>query len=561
MGIVQNKLTDPSGAPIAGKSLTISLISGTTGGFVGSTSEILSEQWATTDATGFWSATLTPNSTINPANTYYTVRQLRETLTFVVPAGAGPFWVKDLLVQAPTMPAGVVVPLPTTDASLLTSGVLALGRIPALPYDAAGLAAAETTRAQGVEATHTTNIATNTTAIAAEATTARAAEGVNATNIAKTVPRWSGPGTVYTLGQQVVSPGNDVVSANVAHTSSAAYATDLAKWSLSSTYVPKASDASRNTKSSGTATLAALTTGTDSTASGYNALTVNTSGTGSTAFGANALAANTTGVTNEAFGWNALAANTTGACLVAVGANALAANTTADDNIGIGSNALTVNTTGASNTAVGTWALWSNTTAAANVAVGFNALKMNTTGASNTAIGTQALAASTTGASNVAVGASALAANTTGITNEALGSNALAANTTGSSNVAVGESAGFAPANVAANKTITGSRNTFIGYQSGAADASDPWQTVALGWWATVSGQYAVAIGAGVSAKGSGTVAIGCDSAGTSATATAANSFVLGTALHRYKMPGLPTVNPGAGSGILWSNAGVVTVA
>jgi hypothetical protein len=52
---------------------------------------------------------------------------------------------------------------------------------------------------------------------------------------AKAVPRWA-PATAYTIGQQVVSPNNDVVSANVGHTSSAAYATDVAKWAVSSTY-------------------------------------------------------------------------------------------------------------------------------------------------------------------------------------------------------------------------------------------------------------------------------------------------------------------------------------
>lgn len=51
------------------------------------------------------------------------------------------------------------------------------------------------------------------------------------------VPPWAAA-TVYTLGKQVASPGNDVVTANTAHTSSAAYATDVAKWVLSSTYVP-----------------------------------------------------------------------------------------------------------------------------------------------------------------------------------------------------------------------------------------------------------------------------------------------------------------------------------
>jgi len=51
--------------------------------------------------------------------------------------------------------------------------------------------------------------------------------------------KWSGPGTVYALNQQVISPNGDVVKANVAHTSAAAYATDVAKWVLSATFAPK----------------------------------------------------------------------------------------------------------------------------------------------------------------------------------------------------------------------------------------------------------------------------------------------------------------------------------
>jgi Pectate lyase superfamily protein len=53
------------------------------------------------------------------------------------------------------------------------------------------------------------------------------------------IPKWA-PATAYPLGQQVVSPKNDVASANVAHTSSATYATDTAKWTPSSTYVSRA---------------------------------------------------------------------------------------------------------------------------------------------------------------------------------------------------------------------------------------------------------------------------------------------------------------------------------
>lgn len=53
------------------------------------------------------------------------------------------------------------------------------------------------------------------------------------------VTAWK-PATRYALGQQVICRSNDVVSANVAHTSSAAYSTDTAKWTLSPTFAGKA---------------------------------------------------------------------------------------------------------------------------------------------------------------------------------------------------------------------------------------------------------------------------------------------------------------------------------
>jgi hypothetical protein len=74
--------------------------------------------------------------------------------------------------------------------------------------------------------------------------------------------KWA-PSTAYTLGQQIINPTADVVKANVGHTSAAAYATDVAKWDLSTTQttannaVPKASARVRS---------AVLTNGTDQTA-------------------------------------------------------------------------------------------------------------------------------------------------------------------------------------------------------------------------------------------------------------------------------------------------------
>jgi hypothetical protein len=76
--------------------------------------------------------------------------------------------------------------------------------------------------------------------IANEAQSSAAAAGtvkpIAATQAAY-APRWT-PSTAYALGQQVITPNNDVVSAKVAHKSSAAYSADTVKWSLSSTYAP-----------------------------------------------------------------------------------------------------------------------------------------------------------------------------------------------------------------------------------------------------------------------------------------------------------------------------------
>ena len=49
------------------------------------------------------------------------------------------------------------------------------------------------------------------------------------------IVRWA-PNTIYTAGQQVVSPNNDVVSALAGFTSGASYV--AANWVLSSTFVP-----------------------------------------------------------------------------------------------------------------------------------------------------------------------------------------------------------------------------------------------------------------------------------------------------------------------------------
>jgi hypothetical protein len=73
---------------------------------------------------------------------------------------------------------------------------------------------------------------------AAQASTATAGTvkpGTIAASQSTYVLRWT-PSTAYTIGQQITSPNNDVVTANASHTSSSAYASDIARWTLSSTF-------------------------------------------------------------------------------------------------------------------------------------------------------------------------------------------------------------------------------------------------------------------------------------------------------------------------------------
>ena len=248
MPVVQNLLTDPGGQPIAGKTVTISLISGSTGGFIGSNDEVLSRTYATTDATGLWSATLAANATITPSGTYYTVTQLRETLSFVVPATVGPFWLHDILAVSPSSPPGLVIGDPL-GAAAAAQAAAAADADTDVAEEAVIARAAEATKASTAgltaeAATARAAEATDAGLVTAEAVTARAAEATDAglvtteattarTAEAKAVPRWA-PATAYTLGQQVVSPNNDVVSAIAAHTSGSTFTP--ANWALSSTY-------------------------------------------------------------------------------------------------------------------------------------------------------------------------------------------------------------------------------------------------------------------------------------------------------------------------------------
>src|SRR5664280_2502571 len=72
--------------------------------------------------------------------------------------------------------------------------------------------------------------------VASAAGKASAATVTPAATTPVAVSTWA-PAQAYALGQQIITPSNDVATAAVAHTSSAAFATDTLKWTLSSSFV------------------------------------------------------------------------------------------------------------------------------------------------------------------------------------------------------------------------------------------------------------------------------------------------------------------------------------
>ncbi|MDP1747698.1 MAG: hypothetical protein Q8L90_19140, partial [Bacteroidota bacterium] len=133
------------------------------------------------------------------------------------------------------------------------------------------------------------------------------------------------------------------------------------------------------------------------------------------------------------------------------------------------------NTGGGWNTAMGQYSLNANTTGSQNVAMGASALKSNLTSSDNSAFGAYALQ------------------NSTGGNNTALGSQTLLSNTTGINNTAVGTSAGYT--NTPANANVTGSLNTFIGYNSGPGTAAQLTNASAIGSNARVTASNALILG------------------------------------------------------------------
>lgn len=229
-------------------------------------------------------------------------------------------------------------------------------------------------------------------------------------------------------------------------------------------------------------------------ASGVANLEVRTSSSvTNTLIGLNSGSSISSGIQNTAVGSSALQQNTTGSDNAALGYLALQANSTGNSNTAVGSRTLQVNTVGRGNTGVGNLALGGNITGNYNTALGLSALAANVSGSFNTAVGHSTLQATTNSINNVAIGSNALGSLSTGGNNTALGVNTLTGLTLGSSNIAIGFNSG---SNVGSgNQLSTGSYNTFMGYYSGLANATQVSRSAAIGSHAQVGSSDSIILG------------------------------------------------------------------
>ncbi len=177
----------------------------------------------------------------------------------------------------------------------------------------------------------------------------------------------------------------------------------------------------------------------------------------------------------------------------ALGSNAFSFNVLGAENTALGSNALWANYSGFRNTAVGFVALANNFDGMDNVALGHSAMYRNESGNWNVAIGLQALYQNTTGHNNVAVGRDANFSNTTGNWNTGLGVDAIPGVETGNGNTGVGGESGYTE-NMA-NQNVTGSYNTWIGYQSGPSSPAQHDGVIGIGYRAKTSKDFQAVLG------------------------------------------------------------------
>ncbi|HWU23656.1 MAG TPA: hypothetical protein VN088_19110 [Nocardioides sp.] len=116
--VVQNTVTNPGGQPFARGNVHIELVTGVVNGagYIAA-GDIIDRFTTQTDKSGAWTATLAPNSSITPANTYYRVTEGSAVSLIVVPDSGGPYLLGNLLATPP----------PTPDAPGITGVQVAVG--------------------------------------------------------------------------------------------------------------------------------------------------------------------------------------------------------------------------------------------------------------------------------------------------------------------------------------------------------------------------------------------------------------------------------------------------
>lgn len=150
--VVTNNPIDPGQEPFAHGLVHIDLITGTDGGagYTG-TGSIIGTYTTTTDAAGNWQATLTPNSQITPANTYYRVTEGFAVSPIVVPASGGPYTLSSILATPPPTPSAPGI----TGVQVAANGTVAGSRpeVNLIPGTGMAISAADNAGANRVEVT------------------------------------------------------------------------------------------------------------------------------------------------------------------------------------------------------------------------------------------------------------------------------------------------------------------------------------------------------------------------------------------------------------------------
>jgi hypothetical protein len=187
--IVRNILVSPTGAPLAGRSVIAALASE---GFLPTPNEqIASQSIVRTDATGLYELNLAPQSQVTPAGTHYVVTHPdRSTWAIVVPDGAGPFWLRDLLVVDPAAPVPLVAGISPTLLGQ-PNGVATLdgtGKVPLseLGNVSGGAGVGTVTQVAGVNPDVSGHVALTAANVGADASGAAATAQANAISAAAT---------------------------------------------------------------------------------------------------------------------------------------------------------------------------------------------------------------------------------------------------------------------------------------------------------------------------------------------------------------------------------------